>query len=234
MRWQYAFPYLIFAILLLSVLLRVPALDLRPMHGDEAVNAVKFGTLLEHGTYTYDPIEYHGPTLYFFSLPSAIVQSISTFPDLNETTLRMVPVIFGLLILLGILVFKNSVNKPVLIISLLFLAISPANVYYNRYYIHETLLVFFSLALLLSVYIYLKENSKSALIASGIFLGLMISTKETWLIYVAAMIIGFLGTFKIKIIIARLRFQALLIFVVSTFLICVLFYTSFFMGSVWL
>ena len=45
--------------------LRWPALDQRPFHNDEAVNAVKFGELWENGIYRYDPHEYHGPTLHY-------------------------------------------------------------------------------------------------------------------------------------------------------------------------
>jgi len=228
MRWKNIYPYLIAAILLFSLIVRLPALDLRPMHGDEAVNAVKFGTLLEHGTYTYDPSEYHGPTLYFFSLPPAFFQSIRTFSNLNEQTLRLVPVILGFLLLAGMLFLIKSVDRPVLIITLLFLAISPANVYYNRYYIHETLLVFFSVALLISIFIYLRSRQTAALILAGIFLGLMVSTKETWIIYLFAICTGFLATFKFKEIIAELRWPPLVIFFSSALFICLLFYTSFF------
>jgi len=40
----------------------------RPMHGDETVHAIKFGELLEQGSYKYNPIEFHGPTLNYLSL----------------------------------------------------------------------------------------------------------------------------------------------------------------------
>src|SRR5438477_6367188 len=43
--------------------LRCPQLDRRPMHNDEAVNALKLQTLWEKGSYIYDPNEYHGPAL---------------------------------------------------------------------------------------------------------------------------------------------------------------------------
>ena len=44
------------------------SLDRRPMHNDEAVNAIKFGRLWEHGGYKYDPNEHHGPSLYYATL----------------------------------------------------------------------------------------------------------------------------------------------------------------------
>ena len=52
---------------MIALALRLPGLAKRPMHGDEAVNAVKIGEDEGKG-YRYDPHEYHGPTLNYFSL----------------------------------------------------------------------------------------------------------------------------------------------------------------------
>jgi predicted membrane-bound mannosyltransferase len=41
----------------------------RPMHQDEAIGADKFHSLWESHKYVYDPVEYHGPTLNYFTLP---------------------------------------------------------------------------------------------------------------------------------------------------------------------
>jgi uncharacterized protein (TIGR03663 family) len=228
MKWQKSYPYLIAGLLLLSAFLRILSLEMRPMHGDEAVNAVKFGTLLEHGTYTYDPIEYHGPTLYFFSLISALPQAQTSFPDLNEFSLRIIPALFGLLLMAVFLFIKKDLDQQVLLLTLLFLAISPANVFYNRYYIHESLLVFFSVGMLGSAYLYLKNKKIITLILSGLFLGLMISTKETWVIYAAALFIALICTIGIKKTIVSIKGKTLLLFGTSCLLVCLLFYSSFF------
>ncbi|MCL4691580.1 MAG: hypothetical protein KJ060_03610, partial [Candidatus Hydrogenedentes bacterium] len=58
---------------------RLPSLDARPMHGDEANQAVKAGILLDKGKYTYDPVEHHGPTLYYLSLPVAWISGATDF-----------------------------------------------------------------------------------------------------------------------------------------------------------
>jgi predicted membrane-bound mannosyltransferase len=68
------------------------------MHHDEANQAYKFGELLEQGEYRYDPAEHHGPTLYYFSLPFAWLIGQKTYAELNEITLRLVTVFFGLVI----------------------------------------------------------------------------------------------------------------------------------------
>ena len=44
-----------------ALALRVPQLATRPLHNDEAVNAVKVSELWQHGRYVYDADEYHGP-----------------------------------------------------------------------------------------------------------------------------------------------------------------------------
>ena len=47
-----------------ALALRAARLDVRPMHHDEANQAIKFGDLLERGEYRYDFRDHHGPTLY--------------------------------------------------------------------------------------------------------------------------------------------------------------------------
>ena len=54
---------LILLITVMALALRLPGLANRPMHGDEAVNAVKIGEQIEGKGYRNDPHEYHGPTL---------------------------------------------------------------------------------------------------------------------------------------------------------------------------
>ena len=74
-----------------ALLLRLPGLDLRPMHHDEANQAVRFGQLLETGDYRYDRYDHHGPTLYYLTLPAAWVRGQTTLASLDEWTLRVVP-----------------------------------------------------------------------------------------------------------------------------------------------
>ena len=51
--------------------LRTHDLARRPMHADEANQAVKTGELLAIGHYAFDPRDHHGPTLYYLALPIA-------------------------------------------------------------------------------------------------------------------------------------------------------------------
>ena len=88
-------------ILLAGIFLRVPGLAERPMHHDEANQAYRFGTLLENGTYTYDADDHHGPTLYYLTLPVAWLTGAKSFAETTEITYRLVPVLFGLLLILA-------------------------------------------------------------------------------------------------------------------------------------
>ena len=56
----------------LGLAFRLAWLDLRPMHHDEANQAVRFGQLLETGEYRYDRNDHHGPTLYYLTLPGGV------------------------------------------------------------------------------------------------------------------------------------------------------------------
>src|SRR5260221_6588218 len=68
----------------LALTLRFPRLEERPMHNDEAVNAVKFGDLLEHGRYIYDPNEHHGPSLFYSTLAMAKLAGAVHFSDFTR------------------------------------------------------------------------------------------------------------------------------------------------------
>jgi len=147
---------------LLAAALRFPDLALRPMHADEGVHADKFGTLLEGGGYAYDPSEYHGPTLYYLTLPSAWLQGASRYVDIDEVTLRAVPAALGVALVAAHLGAGAFLGPAGAAVAALLVAISPAMVFYSRYYIHETPLVFFTFGLLLAACRYLRRPGAAA------------------------------------------------------------------------
>jgi len=180
-----AFRGLFLLILAGACLLRFPGLSLRPMHHDEANQAVKFGMLLEKGEYQYDKKDHHGPALYYLTLPLARALSKSTLASLDEATLRLVPAIFGLGIILLLLLFAQGMSRPAVLAAGLFAALSPAFSYYSRFYIQETLFVFFVLGLLGTLGRYLFRPSAGWAAAAGFFAGMAFATKETSVIIFA-------------------------------------------------
>ncbi len=190
-RWQ-----ILFILIILSAgALRTVRLAQRPMHTDEAVHAVKFGALLEEDRYAYDPFEYHGPTLNYFTLPFAQLFGRHQFTQITEFTLRLVPAVFGVLLLAAFLLIRREMGNAALLMACLFTAISPAMVFYSRYYIQEMLLVCFSFAAGAAGWRFLTSGRRTLAVLTGLFLGLMHATKETAIISAAAMLVSFLLCF---------------------------------------
>lgn len=173
-----------------ALVLRLPRLDQRPMHGDEAVHAVKFGKLLEKNIYKYDPFEYHGPTLNYLTLIPAWISSENTLPEVNEFTLRIVPVICGVLLVLLLLLIRDGLGEKASIFAAILTAISPAMVFYSRYYIQEMLLVCFTFGTIVSGYRYCRDRKIIWAILTGAFIGLMHATKETFIISLGSMFLA--------------------------------------------
>jgi uncharacterized protein (TIGR03663 family) len=226
---------LILAATILAIGLRLPWLEQRPMHGDEAVNAVKFGDLLEEGSYQYDPDEYHGPTLNYLTLIPAWLSSDQKLSDLSEFTLRIVPVFFGVLLVLLLLLLVGGLGRGAAIVAAVLIAVSPAFVFYSRYYIHEMLLVCFTFGVITCGYRYTQSKNITWALLTGMFLGLMQATKETCIIAFASILLALLLTFLM------LRRQQLspafvgiikpvlhsIVMVVTAAIVSVLFYSSF-------
>jgi uncharacterized protein (TIGR03663 family) len=187
-----AFYGLFFLVVFAALLFRTVNLNLRPMHHDEANQAVKFGELLEKNAYRYDPNEHHGPSLYYLSLPFAWVSSGTSFSSVNERTLRLVPAFFGVGLILLLLLFKGGYSPPAIFFSGIFIALSPVMVYYSRFYIQETLLVFFLVGAMGASWRYHRNSTWGWAAATGFFFGMMYATKETSLILFGSLAVSLL------------------------------------------
>ena len=162
------------------------------MHGDEAVHAIKFGDLLEEGVYTYNPDEYHGPTLNYLTLIPARLASAEKLTQVSEFTLRIVPVFFGVLLVLLVLPAGDGLGSHAAVYAAVLTAISPAMVFYSRYYIQEMLLVFFAFGAIVFGYRYTRNKNIAWALLTGMFLGLMHATKETCIIAFGSMLLALL------------------------------------------
>jgi len=174
-----AFGWLFVLVLIVASSFRLPELGRRPMHHDEANQAVKFGLLLEAGQYRYDPTDHHGPSLYYLSWPVARLLGGKTLASQSESTIRAVPVLFGLGTVLLLLLFLPALGHTALLLSGLGLALSPAMAYFSRFYIQESLLVFFLAGFLGSVWRWARRPSAGWAVSTGFFAGMMYATKET-------------------------------------------------------
>ncbi len=181
---------LILAATIVALVLRLPRLQQRPMHGDEAVHAIKFGDLLEQGVYEYDPDEYHGPTLNYLTLIPAGLTGARNLVQVGEFTLRIVPVFFGVCLVLLLLLVIDGLGTAAAVYAGVLTAISAAMVFYSRYYIQEMLLVCFTFGAIVSGYRYTQNKNIAWALLTGVFLGLMHATKETCIIAFGAMFLA--------------------------------------------
>jgi len=173
--------------------LRLARLDARPMHHDEANQAVKFGALLESGEYRYDAHDHHGPTLYYLSLPAARLRGQVTFASLDERTLRGVTAAFGAATILLLPLLAPAIGSAAVTASAWLLAVSPAMVFYSRMFIQESLFAFFTLVFVIAVGRLATRPSRPQVVGrfgeagsgiawsalAGLAAGLAIATKET-------------------------------------------------------
>ena len=183
-------PIFIVIILLIAVVaavFRLQDLAERPMHGDEAVNAFKLGETLEGRGYEYDPHEYHGPSLNYLALLPAWLGGTRNYVELQESMLRIVPVVFGTLLVLLVLPIGDVLGRVASVFAAMFTAVSPAMVFYSRYFIHEMLLVCFTAGAIVCGYRYLKRPGILWASLVGVCLGMMHATKETFVIALGAM-----------------------------------------------
>jgi uncharacterized protein (TIGR03663 family) len=172
---------------LLGLIVRLPRLGARPMHTDEAVNAYIIGQLLAGETFTYDPQDRHGPLLAALALPLARIQGAKAFSDLTESELRLTTVLAGTV---TILLFGAAVEMfgfvPCLMAALLF-AVAPLPVYYDRYFIHESLFGAATFGLILTGWRAYQRRSAGHAALAAACAALMLASKETALLHFFAL-----------------------------------------------
>ena len=219
-----------------ALALRVPKLDTRPLHNDEAVNAVKVSELWQQGRYAYDPDEYHGPTLHYATLPFLWLSGARNSDELADATLRLAPVVCGVGLILLLLLFADGLGRAAVAWAAIFTAISPAMVFYSRYFIHEMLLLFFTALTMGAGWRYAQTRSARWAALTGAGLGLMFATKETFVLTVAAMGLAAIATVRVtapkgtrvQSLLALWNWKHAVLVLSGTFIIWLLLFSSFF------
>lgn len=194
--WQFSS----LAILFVGAFLRLFNLPLVPLHHDEGVNGNFLVTLVRDGKYFYDPQNYHGPTLYYFS---AIIPWIVRFLGgkaagdnygLTTFNIRLVPAVFGIATIWLALTLRKRIGTVGALCAAGLIAISPGAVYLSRYFIHESLFVFFTFAIVVASLRYYESGRSLYLILASISVALMVATKETWIMNGPVLLIALIST----------------------------------------
>lgn len=205
------------------------------MHTDEAVNAYIVGQLLAGEPFHYDPRDRHGPALAALALPLARVQGAKSFSDLTESELRLTSVVAGMI---TILLFGAAVEMfgfaPCLISALLF-ACAPLPVYYDRYFIHESIFVAATFALILAGWRACQSRSAAWAALAAACAALMLASKETAALHFVALagsaLVFWLWNLRGKIPLGLWRPRSALTAVAVFLLLSVLLFTWF--GTNW-
>ena len=218
-------------IALLALVVRLPQLGGRPMHTDESINAYITGALLAGEKYHYDPKDRHGPALYLLAEPLARLGGAHNLAELTESELRVGPVLIGVV---TVLLFGAAVEMfgfIACVTAALLFALGALPVYYNRYFIHETLFVAATLGLILAGWRMLNTHSNSSSILAGFCAALMLACKETAVIHFFALGTAVLACWRILPAERFHRWQSFVIAGVVFIVVTVLLYTWF--GQNW-
>ncbi len=188
------------SILVVAAILRFYDLDLVPLHHDEGVNGNFLVRLVRDGYYHYDPANYHGPSLYYLAAIFPWLLRFLFGPHaqntygLTTTAIRFVPALFGLATIGLIFSLRRNLGTIATLAAAALLAISPGAVYLSRYFIHETLFVFFTLGIVVAAVKFFESGRPTYLILASVSAALLFASKETAIISAGVLLIALVLT----------------------------------------
>ena len=163
------------------------------MHTDESINAYIIGQLLAGQPFHYDPQDRHGPALAAVTLPLVKLEGAKSFAGLTESQLRLSPVLAGTATVLLLGAGVEMFGFVACFVAALLFAFAPLPVYYNRYFIHESLFVAATLGLILSGWRTVRDKSVLYAALAGFCGALMLACKETAPLHFLALAIAAFG-----------------------------------------
>src|SRR5437764_7720083 len=100
---------------------------------------------------------------------------------LTTFNIRLLTVAFGVATIWLALLLRKRIGEIGALSAAALIAISPGAVYLSRYFIHESLFVFFTLGIVVAALKYYDTGRSVYLILASISAALMVATKETWI-----------------------------------------------------
>ncbi|TSA37564.1 MAG: hypothetical protein D4R65_00445 [Verrucomicrobiaceae bacterium] len=225
------------AIVAVAAWMRTADLSSAPLHFDEATQArivaAQFPGDAKSGTMMFNPHHFHGPLPIDAAVVSAKFAGEESWLSLTKFTLRIVPALSGITVVLLILASAPLIGRIAALGAAAFAAVSPFLVYYSRLFIHEDLLLLcMAGALLLLGY---HVRFRMPLWTAGICLGLAATTKETFVLTPVAWAVAAVWIYRPSIASIRLLLPQLLTVGAAFLAIVVFFYSGFgtHPGGVW-
>lgn len=170
---------------------RAAHLENRPLHADEAVQAWQTWQLLDGEGYRYDPLDRHGPTLYFGAAWLHQLQG-GTADDFDDRSARRYALAAGIatLILLGFGARPAGFPTGTGALAATLLAFETLTSLYHTYFVQEA-----SLAFLIWAFVFLALSGDGGfplrkVFLLGIIVGLAQATKATAPLYLGVSVIA--------------------------------------------
>jgi uncharacterized protein (TIGR03663 family) len=108
--------------------------------------------------------------------------------------IRLLTALFGIATIYLIFLLKRNLGAIATLVAALLLAISPGAVYLSRYYIHETLFVFFTLGIVVAVLRFYEQRNPVYLLLASASAAMLFATKETAMISAGVLVIALVST----------------------------------------
>lgn len=159
-----------------ALFLRAYEIDLRPFHNDEGVNFFFLDGISQDGFYRYSHENYHGPS--YFYLTYFLTKLIGD----SEFGMRSSAILCGMCLLGVIALLRRTEGGAFVVITSLLVAVSSSQVFYARYAIHETLFLLSGSLLGICLFLWFRTGQARYVYGAGVGLGILISTKETFII----------------------------------------------------
>ncbi|WP_221032548.1 hypothetical protein [Actomonas aquatica] len=192
-RRQTVWLLLALAAVFLGLFWRGQHLDNRPLHADEAVQAWQTWNLLRGEGYRYDPLDRHGPSLYYGAAMyhRLLGGDAATFDDVAAR--RFVLLAGALTLALFALAPLRRGYAPALgVLVAGLLAFETLSSLYQTYFVQEAWLALFVWSF---VFLLLAPRSHSNLFALGLVAGLAQATKEVAPLY---LLLAWLGVRRFR------------------------------------
>lgn len=190
--WK-SFGILVLLALALAADFRLPFLDQRPMHTDEAILAAKYVDFWKSGIFQYDNRDYHGPGLHNLTRAFGWVARWSHPDELTDAKLRLVVAVCSMGLMLLTLLATDGLGRLGAALAMVLMAVSPMMVFYSRYFIMEVPLVFWVGVFLVSCWRFSQSQSVKWLLLAGAALGFQHATKETFILNLGAAACGWIA-----------------------------------------
>jgi uncharacterized protein (TIGR03663 family) len=171
---------------------RLPSLDRRPMHADEAILGMKLADYWQDGHFEYDPKDYHGPALHQVTSTWGKFTAWGDPSSWTDGDLRLVVALCGMGVMLSALLFAGPLGRLGTALAMLMTAVSPMMVYFSRYFIMEMQLTLLIMLTLGCFWRFSQSGGRLWLILGGMALGFAHATKETFIINVGAALAGWI------------------------------------------